>query len=72
LILNALGAYVVLRQRLGDHSGTAIFAEEEYNVVVIAYNCVHPQMQEAAGMLIASLINKNDLFNAERFAQQVY
>jgi glutamate mutase epsilon subunit len=29
-------------------------------------------VQEAAGMLISSLIHKGDLFNAERFAEQTY
>jgi hypothetical protein len=33
---------------------------------------VHPQVQEAAGILINSLIRKGDLFNAERFAEQSY
>jgi hypothetical protein len=48
------------------------FGEEAYNVVVETYDCVYPQVQEAAGMLIGSLIHKGDLSNAERFAQQTY
>jgi hypothetical protein len=30
---------------------------------------VHPKVQEAAGTLIECLINKGDLYNAERFAE---
>jgi hypothetical protein len=71
-ILDALGTCVELRQRQGDHSGAVPFAEEAYNVTVIAYDCVHPQVQHAAGMLIQCLIHNDDLFNAERFAQQTY
>jgi tetratricopeptide (TPR) repeat protein len=71
-IMRALGTYVELRQRQGDHSGAVPFAEEAYNVVVDAYDPVHPQVQEAAGMLIACLIHKGDLFNSERFSQQTY
>jgi tetratricopeptide (TPR) repeat protein len=72
LILEALITNITLRQRRGDHSGAVTFAEEAYNVVVIAYDPVHPQVQQAAGMLIESLIHKGDLSNAERFAQQTY
>jgi hypothetical protein len=63
LIFRALETYIELRQRKCDFSGAATFAEEAYNVVVIAYDCVHPQVQEAAGMLISCQIQKGDLFN---------
>jgi hypothetical protein len=66
LIHEALGTYVELRQRQGDFSGALTFAEEAYNVVVIAYDCVHPQVQEAAGLLIQCLMQQGDLFNAQR------
>jgi hypothetical protein len=73
LILIALDTYVNLRQRQGDFSGAVTFAEEAYNNVVDAYDPIHPrQVQEAAGMLIFSMIQKGDLFNFERFAQQTY
>jgi hypothetical protein len=74
LIFEALGAYVKLRQRKGDHSDAVTFAEEAYNVAVIAYDPVHPhpQVQQAAGILIECLIHNSDLSNAERFAQQTY
>jgi hypothetical protein len=39
---------------------------------VEAYDPVHPQVQEAAGMLIHILIMKSDLFDAERYAQVTY
>jgi hypothetical protein len=41
-ILDALDIYVILRQRQGDSSGAVTIAEEAYNVVVDAYNPVHP------------------------------
>jgi hypothetical protein len=72
LIFQALDNYARLRQRAGDISGAVTFAEEAYNVVVETYDCVHPQVQQAAGMLIECLMQKGDLFNAERFAQQTY
>jgi hypothetical protein len=71
-ILEALGTCVDVRQRQGDHSGAVTFAEEAYNVVVDAYDPVHRQVQQAAGMLISCLIHNGDLSNAERFAQQTY
>jgi tetratricopeptide (TPR) repeat protein len=71
-ILEALSTCVNLRQRQSDHLGAVTFAEEAYNVVVETYDPVHPQVQQAAGMLIACLIHNGDLFNAERFAQQTY
>jgi hypothetical protein len=71
-IFQALCAYVGLRQHQGDFPGEVSFAEEAYNVCVEAYDPVHPQVQEAAGMLVSSLIKQGDLFNAERFADQTY
>jgi tetratricopeptide (TPR) repeat protein len=71
-IFEALRTYIILRQHQGDFSGAVSFAEEAYNLVVDAYDPVHPQVQEAAGILINSLIKQGDLFNAERFAEQTY
>jgi hypothetical protein len=71
-IFKALRTYVTLRQNQGDFSSAVSFAEEAYNVCVDAYDPVHPQVQEAAGMLISSLIFQGDLFNAERYAEQTY
>jgi tetratricopeptide (TPR) repeat protein len=45
------------------------FTEEAYDLVAIAYNPVHPKVQEAAGALIQCLIHKGDLYNAERFSE---
>jgi tetratricopeptide (TPR) repeat protein len=70
--LEALNSYADLRQRQGNHSGAVVFAEESYNILVVAYDCVHPEVQKAAGKLINSLTEKGDLFNAERFAQVTY
>jgi FAD synthase len=43
------------------------FAEESYNFVVEAYDCVHLEVQKAAGTLIRILLLKGDLKDAERF-----
>jgi tetratricopeptide (TPR) repeat protein len=64
----ALRTYTNLRQRQDDYPGAVAF----YNLVVDAYNPVHPQVQEAAGMLIDCLIHQGDYFNAERYADQIY
>jgi hypothetical protein len=71
-IFEALRTYVTLRQHQGDFSSAVSFAEEAYNICVDAYDPVHPQVQQAAGMLITSLILQGDLLNAERFADQTY
>jgi hypothetical protein len=71
-IFTALEAYCTLRQLQGDNSGGLIFAEEAYNLVVEAYDPVHPQVQEAAGIMINILIKQGDLFDAERYAQVTY
>jgi hypothetical protein len=71
-IFEALHIYVKLRQLQGDSFDAVSFAEEAYNLVVDAYDPVHPQVQEAAGLLIECLIKKRDLLNAERFAEQTY
>jgi tetratricopeptide (TPR) repeat protein len=71
-IFEALSVYVNLRQRQGDFSSAVLFAEEAYNLVVDVFDPGHPQVQEAAGWLINCLIQKCDLFNAERFAEQTY
>jgi hypothetical protein len=71
-IFKALRTYCNLWEMRSDYSGALSFAEEAYNLVVEAYDCVHPQVQEAAGVLIDILIRKGDLFDAERFAQVTY
>jgi tetratricopeptide (TPR) repeat protein len=71
-IFGSLRIYCELRQRQGNLSDAVTFAEEAYNLVVEAYDPVHPQVQEAAGLLINILIVKGDLFDAERYAQVTY
>jgi hypothetical protein len=71
-IFTALRTYCNLRMRQGNLSDALSFAEESYNLVVKAYDPVHPQVQEAAGELIHILIEKSDLFDAERYAQVTY
>jgi hypothetical protein len=71
-ILAALITYCNLRQSQRDYSGAVAFAEEAYNLVVEAYDPVHPQVQEAAGVLIEVLIAKGDYYDAERYAQVTY
>jgi hypothetical protein len=72
MVYEALSAYCTLRDHQGNHSDAVTFAEECYNLVVEAYDPVHPQVQEAAGVLIEILISKGDLFDAERYAQVTY
>jgi hypothetical protein len=71
-IFDALSSYSNLRQRQKDYSGAVTFAEEAYNLVVEFYDPVHPQLQEAAGILIHILIAKGDYYDAERYAQVTY
>lgn len=60
-------------QRLKDDLFSAVqFAEESHNLVVEAYDCVHPQVQRAAAILINMLVAKGDLKGAERFAEMAY
>eukprot|EP00596_Hydrurales_sp_CCMP1899_P004405 CAMPEP_0119037346 /NCGR_PEP_ID=MMETSP1177-20130426/5672_1 /TAXON_ID=2985 /ORGANISM="Ochromonas sp, Strain CCMP1899" /LENGTH=246 /DNA_ID=CAMNT_0006998515 /DNA_START=224 /DNA_END=960 /DNA_ORIENTATION=+ len=63
LIFIALKAYFSLREHQGNYSDAVNFAEEAYNLVVSAYDPVHPQVQEAAGFLIHILISKGDLYD---------
>jgi hypothetical protein len=69
LVLNTLTTYCHLRIRQGNFADAIFVADEAYNCVAVAYNPVHPQVQEAAGVFIDCLIRKGDLYDAERFAQ---
>lgn len=74
LLCDALGAYSDLRSIQGRCDEAVVFAEQAYDVVAIAYNPVHPKVQEAAGTLIRLLSRKGGLSNyydAERFAEAV-
>jgi hypothetical protein len=69
LVCSALTAYYELRALQGNHVDALPFAEEAYDLAAIAYNPVHPKVQEVAGALIQCLIGKDDLYDAERFAE---
>jgi tetratricopeptide (TPR) repeat protein len=69
LVCKALRGMYGLRETQDNFIDALPFAEEAYNLVAIAYNPVHPKVQEAAGTLIECLVHKGDLFNAERFAE---
>lgn len=43
-IFTALQVYTALRQQQGFDSDALTFAEESYDLVVKAYDCVHPQV----------------------------
>jgi hypothetical protein len=68
----ALQSTCLLREKQIDYPGALLFAEECYNVVVESHDCVHPQVQKAAGVLIDILIKMGNLFDAERYAQVTY
>jgi flagellar hook assembly protein FlgD len=72
MIFTALKTFCSLRQMQSNYSGAILFAEEAHNLVVEASDCVHPQVQEAAGILINILTLKGDLFDAEHYAQVTY
>jgi tetratricopeptide (TPR) repeat protein len=72
MIFRALLYHYDLREKQDNKSGAIHFAEDAYNLVVEAYDCVHPQVQEAAGVLIHGLIAKGDYYDAERYAQVTY
>jgi hypothetical protein len=71
-IFKALQLCCSLHDYQDNYSDALSLVEECYNLVVEAYDPVHPQVQEAAGVLINILISKGDLFNAERYAQVTY
>jgi tetratricopeptide (TPR) repeat protein len=73
-IFEALRAYIDLREWQENYFDAVTFVEESYNLVVEAYDCVHPQVQEAAGVMISILIKKGDLYDADtkRYAQVAY
>jgi hypothetical protein len=72
MIFQSLRLCCSLQERQGNYLDAVTFAEECYNLVVEAYDPVHPQVQEAAGVLIHILISKGDLYDAERYAQVTY
>jgi hypothetical protein len=69
LLCEALRVFHILRKEEGNYADALIFAEEAYNCAAVAYNPVHPKVQDAASTLIGCLTCKGDLCNAELFAQ---
>jgi hypothetical protein len=69
LLCRALRVFYNLRMSEGNYANALIFAEEAYNCYAVAYNPVHPMVQDAASMLIGCLTRKGDLCKAELFAQ---
>jgi tetratricopeptide (TPR) repeat protein len=69
LLVRALKVFYNLRKIERNYDEALIFAEEAYNCVAVAFNPVHPKVQEAASTLIECLIHKGDLSKAELFAQ---
>jgi tetratricopeptide (TPR) repeat protein len=68
-LCEALSALYELQRDQGNYDEALTLAEEAYNCVAVAYNPVHPKVQEAASTLIECLIFKGDLYDAERYAQ---
>jgi tetratricopeptide (TPR) repeat protein len=69
LLCDALHTFYSLRIDQGHYDEALIFAEEAYNCVAIAYNPVHPKVQDAASTLIECLTFRGDFNKAELFAQ---
>jgi hypothetical protein len=46
-----------------------VFAEEAYDCVAMAFDPVHPEVQDAASTLIECLIKNVNYYDAERFAE---
>jgi tetratricopeptide (TPR) repeat protein len=72
VIFECLRTFIKLRLKQGDLLDAVKLAEEAYDGVAIAYNPVHLQVQEAAGLLITILIQGGDLAKAEGYALQTY
>jgi tetratricopeptide (TPR) repeat protein len=69
LLCEALRILGDVRCNQGRYSDAIIFAEEAYNLVAIAYNPVHLEVQKAASTLIQALILNGDMYDARRFAE---
>lgn len=69
LLVDVLKNYCHLRGTRGDYTGAVTFAKEAYNIAAVAYNPVHPRVQDVAGRLIQSMTHAGDLIQAETYAQ---
>jgi hypothetical protein len=68
-MFEALLNLCTLREHQCDFSNAVKFVREAYNLVLANYGVVHPQVQQAVGILISCLIDNNDLFDAETLAR---
>mmetsp|Transcript_25916 Transcript_25916/g.24753 ORF Transcript_25916/g.24753 Transcript_25916/m.24753 type:complete len:349 (+) Transcript_25916:481-1527(+) len=69
LLCSALGGYCDLRKSQDKYADALSLAEENYNLLAMAYNPVHPRVQKAASKMIECLIHKGDLDKAQLFAE---
>jgi tetratricopeptide (TPR) repeat protein len=67
-LCQAYTIYSHLRMQQENFTDAVLFAEEAYNCAAISYNPVHPEVQDAAGVLIDCLIAKGELYDAERYS----
>jgi hypothetical protein len=69
MIFKALSNYCKLRMVQDNYLDALTFAEEGYNLVVVAYDPVHSRVQDAAGLLIEILIEKGDLYDISKYVE---
>jgi hypothetical protein len=69
LIYDALKVSCGIQDVQGNYDVAYTSAHEAYNIVAVAYNPVHPEVQDAASALIQCLIHQGDFDKAEVFAQ---
>jgi hypothetical protein len=69
LLCKALNTCYGLRRSEKDYADALIYAEEAYDCAAVAYNPVHPKVQNASSLLIECLTIQGDLCKAELYAQ---
>jgi hypothetical protein len=69
ILCSALQSSHDLRAIEGKETEALSFAQEAYDCVTVAYNPVHPEVQQAAGMLIECLNHQGDIYGAKHLAQ---
>jgi tetratricopeptide (TPR) repeat protein len=72
LLFRAFSTCCAVRKMQEDYINALTYAEEAYNCVAIAFNPVHPMVQDAAGTLIECLTHKGDFYDALRFAEMTF
>jgi hypothetical protein len=68
-LYEALVTYCTLRSKQCNYAEALVFAEEAYDVVAIAYNPVHIQVQQAASYVIEECIHTKNFYDARRYAE---